>query len=159
MVVPHLPDCVQMRVEELEAACHAASFESSLRRAMAQTSPVCSVSASTDSNDSSQSYVHAGPNLHDPSAASSGYHQQGFAAQFRRQADAQHSYDMGYRERDQAEGGEDSDESAGDYMAGHGSGSESQASTSETEISGLRQQRREWEAEKQELLREMGNLR
>lgn len=148
-----------MRVEELEAACHAASFESSLRRAMAHTSPVCSVSASTDSNDSSQSYVHAGPNLHDPSAASSGYHQQDFEGQFRHQADAQHSYGMGYRDRQQGEDEGDSDEGAGGYMAGQGSGSESQASTSETEISGLRQQRREWEAEKQELLREMGNLR
>ena len=32
-------------------------------------------------------------------------------------------------------------------------------SSSETEISGLKQQQREWETEREELLREMGNLR
>lgn len=50
---------MQMRVEELEAVCHAANFESSLRRAMANTSPICSVSPSTDSNASSQSCLHS----------------------------------------------------------------------------------------------------
>ncbi|KAL0053822.1 hypothetical protein WJX82_011361 [Trebouxia sp. C0006] len=36
---------------------------------------------------------------------------------------------------------------------------ELEASSSETEISGLKQQQREWETEREELLREMGNLR
>ena len=64
--------CMQMRVEELEAVCHAASFESSLRRAMANTSPICSVSPSTDSNASSQSCLHdhASASRHQEAASS-----------------------------------------------------------------------------------------
>ena len=147
---------MQMRVEELEAACHAASFETSLRRAMAQTSPVCSVSASTDS---SQSYIDADPGMHDPSAASSGFHQPNFEAQYRQQADMDHSYAAEYRDGSASQNGEHSDADAGGYTGRNGSDSGSQASTSETDISGLKQQRREWEAEKKELLREMGNLR
>lgn len=148
-----------MRVEELEAACHAASFESSLRRAMAQTSPACSVSASTDSNDSSQSYIHPEHANHDPSAATSSYPQYDLGSQFRQQADARHhSYGRDYRDAGE---GQDNDSSEGgdEYTRREGSETESQASTSETEISGLKQQRREWEAEREELLREMDNLR
>ena len=148
-----------MRVEELEAACHAASFESSLRRAMAQASPACSVSASTDSNASSQSYLHAEHDNDIPSAATSSYHQHGLDRQFGQPADAQHhSYGRDYRDAGEAQDGESS-EGADDYIRREGSETESQASTSEAEISGLKQQRREWEAEREELLREMNNLR
>lgn len=148
-----------MRVEELEAACHAASFESSLRRAMAQTSPACSVSATTDSNDSSQSYVHAKHDNCDPSAGNSNYQQHDFNNQFGQQPnDGQHSYDRGCRENGEGLDAESPD-SADEYLRREGSDMESQASTSETEISGLKQQRREWEAEREALLREMNNLR
>lgn len=147
-----------MRVEELEAACHAASFESSLRRAMAQTSPACSVSASTDSNASSQSYMHAEQNNNIPSAATSSYHQHGFGFQFEQPADAgHHSYSRDYKHASEGQDGQSS-EGADEYL-GRESETESQASTSETEIGGLKQQRREWEAEREELLREMNNLR
>lgn len=149
-----------MRVEELEAACHAASFESSLRRAMAQTSPACSVSATTDSNDSSQSYVHAEHDSFEPSAAASSYQQHDFNSQFRQQPDEeQHSCGREHRESEEAQDA-GSSEGVDEYLRRkEGSDTESQASTSETEISGLKQQRREWEAEREELLREMSNLR
>lgn len=55
---------------------------------------------------------------------------------------------------DDAEEGSESDD---DFLGRQCSGSE--ASSSETELSGLKQQRQEWELEKQALLREMGNLR
>ena len=148
-----------MRVEELEAACHAASFESSLRRAMAQTSPACSVSASTDSNASSQSYIPAEHDNDNPSAATPTYHHHTFDRQFGQSADAQHhSYGRDYRDAGEAQDDESS-EGAGEYIRREGSETESQASTSETEVSGLKQQRREWEAEREALLREMNNLR
>lgn len=148
-----------MRVEELEAACHAASFESSLRRAMAQTSPACSVSASTDSNRSSQSYIHAEDEHHMPSATASSYHQHGFSSQFRQQPDAHHhSYNRDNRDADEAQD-DASSEGADEYIRREGCETESEASTCETEISGLKQQRREWDAERAELLREMNNLR
>lgn len=148
-----------MRVEELEAACHAASFESSLRRAMAQTSPACSVSATTDSNDSSHSYVHADDTF-DSSAAASSYQQHHFNDEFRQQpGEEQHSCGREYQESGAGQDGE-STEGVDEYLRrNEGSDTESQASTSETEISGLKQQRREWEAEREELLREMHDLR
>ena len=148
-----------MRVEELEAACHAASFESSLRRAMAQTSPACSVSASMDSNASSQSYIHAEHDSDNLSAATSSFHQHSFDGQCGQPADARHySYGRDYRDAGEAQD-DRSSEGADEFRRKEGSETESQASTSETEISGLKQQRREWEAEREELLREMNNLR
>ena len=149
-----------MRVEELEAVCHAASFETSLRRAMAQTSPVCSVSASTDSNDSSQSFVHADHDESHANAATSSFQ---FGADFRASGIGQqngfgpasqrpHGHDDSNLQND------DRDDDA-DYFTRRDSDSVSQSSSSETEISGLKQQRHEWEAEREELLKEMGNLR
>ena len=57
-----------------------------------------------------------------------------------------------------SEDAEGSDSEDG-YMARQDSDSESEASSSETELSGLKQQRQEWKAEKEALLREMGQLR
>lgn len=139
-----------MRVEELEAVCHAASFESSLRRAMAQTSPVCSVSASTDSNDSSQSFI---PADHGTDAATSSFQPSRFEPPL---TDPQNSFQTQFsgRTHGQDSGSLDGEE---DYLR-RGTDSVSQSS-SETEVSGLKQQQREWETEREELLREMGNLR
>ena len=149
---------VQMRVEELEAVCHAASFESSLRRAMAHTSPVCSVSASTDSNDSSQSFIHADHDADPADAATSSFQPHSFGAPLRSSGtDRQNSFGTGFRQtaHGQDSGSLDADEE--EYLR-RDADSMSQSS-SETEISGLKQQQREWETEREELLREMGNLR
>ncbi len=148
-----------MRVEELEAVCHAASFESSLRRAMAQTSPVCSVSASTDSNDSSQSFVHADHDARHADAASSSFQPGSFGTPYRTSGtDHQNSFGINFTARSQGQDGGSLDDDE-DYLHRHDSNSVSQSSGSETEVSGLKQQRREWETEREELLREMGNLR
>ncbi|DBB12970.1 TPA: hypothetical protein ACH3X3_005714 [Trebouxia sp. C0006] len=148
----------QMRVEELEAVCHAASFESSLRRAMAHTSPVCSVSASTDSNDSSQSFIRAEHDADQADAATSSFQAHSFGTSLRSNGtDRQHSFGTGFRQtaHGQDSGSLDADEE--EYLR-RDADSMSQSS-SETEISGLKQQQREWETEREELLREMGNLR
>ena len=142
-----------MRVEELEAVCHAASFETSLRRAMAQTSPVCSVSASTDSNDSSQSFVHADHDESHANAATSSFQ---FGADFRASGIGQQN---GFGPASERPHGHDDGNDDADYFTRRDSDSVSQSSSSETEISGLKQQRHEWEAEREELLKEMGNLR
>ncbi len=147
-----------MRVEELEAVCHAASFESSLRRAMAHTSPVCSVSASTDSNDSSQSFIRAEHDADQADAATSSFQAHSFGTSLRSNGtDRQHSFGTGFRQtaHGQDSGSLDADEE--EYLR-RDADSMSQSS-SETEISGLKQQQREWETEREELLREMGNLR
>lgn len=60
-----------------------------------------------------------------------------------------------YKTGDAEEGSASED----DFLGRQDSGSGISASTSETELSGLKQQRQEWEVEKQALLREMGNLR
>ena len=149
---------VQMRVEELEAVCHAASFESSLRRAMAHTSPVCSVSASTDSNDSSQSFIHADHDADQADAATSSFQAHSFGIPLRSNGtDHQNSFGTGFRQTVHGQdcGSLDADEE--EYLR-RDADSMSQSS-SETEISGLKQQQREWETEREELLREMGNLR
>ena len=57
---------------------------------------------------------------------------------------------------DAEEGSASSDD---DFLGRQDSGLGSEASSSETELSGLKQQRQEWELEKQALLREMGSLR
>jgi len=144
-----------MRVEELEAVCHAASFESSLRRAMAHTSPVCSVSAS---NDSSQSFIHADHDADQADAATSSFQAHNFGTPLRSNGtDHQNSFGTGFRQtaHGQDSGSLDADEE--EYLR-RDADSMSQSS-SETEISGLKQQQREWETEREELLREMGNLR
>jgi len=149
---------VQMRVEELEAVCHAASFESSLRRAMAHTSPVCSVSASTDSNDSSQSFIRADHDADQADAATSSFQAQNFGTPLRSNGtDRQNTFGTGFRQtaHGQDSGSLDADEE--EYLR-RDADSMSQSS-SETEISGLKQQQHEWETEREELLREMGNLR
>ena len=147
-----------MRVEELEAVCHAASFESSLRRAMAQTSPVCSVSASTDSNISSQSFVHtADQQANEAEAATSSFQHAGYESDYHaRDSDQPDNFASAYQQQEDSQGAGLG--SSNGFMR-QDSDDTSQCSSSETEISGLKQQRHEWEVEREELLKEMGNLR
>ena len=148
-----------MRVEELEAVCHAASFASSLRRAMAQNSPVCSVSASTDSNASSQSFIHT--DAHDTrhaDAATSSYQHATYGSEFdTHETEQPEHFRSGFSPKNHGQNG--AGVGSDDTFRRQDSDALSQCSSSETEIGGLKQKRQEWEAEREELLREMGNLR